>query len=209
MRCTKCWCEAARRGVQVDLTIDGYGSPDLSPQFISSLTDAGVRVHVFDPRPEAVGLSHEPVSPHAPQDRRRRRRVGVRRRHQLFGRPPGRLRAAGQAGPCGRDRRARWSPRSSSFARDSLASAAQPHRRWFRRHAACAAAAGAAPPPAARTRCSSRATTPNTATTSSATTASRSARRASACGSRSRISFPATGCCTNCARRRGAASTCG
>ena len=34
---------AARRGVQVDLTIDGWGSPDLSPQFVTSLVEAGVR----------------------------------------------------------------------------------------------------------------------------------------------------------------------
>lgn len=47
--------QAACRGVQVDLTIDGYGSPDLSPEFISSLTAAGVRVHVFDPRPKLWG----------------------------------------------------------------------------------------------------------------------------------------------------------
>jgi cardiolipin synthase len=40
---------AARRGVQVDLTIDGYGSPDLSAAFLGSLCEAGVRVHVFDP----------------------------------------------------------------------------------------------------------------------------------------------------------------
>ncbi|WP_395686669.1 cardiolipin synthase ClsB [Caenimonas koreensis] len=40
---------AARRGAQVDLTIDGFGSPDLSPQFISSLQEAGVRIHVFEP----------------------------------------------------------------------------------------------------------------------------------------------------------------
>jgi cardiolipin synthase A/B len=46
---------AAQRGVQIDLTIDGYGSPDLSSQFISSLTHAGVRVHVFDPRPKLWG----------------------------------------------------------------------------------------------------------------------------------------------------------
>ena len=46
---------AARRGAQVDLTIDGYGSPDLSPQFVSTLTDAGVRIHVFDPRPKIWG----------------------------------------------------------------------------------------------------------------------------------------------------------
>jgi len=42
---------AARRGVQIDMTIDGFGSPDLSPGFIGALTEAGVRVHVFDPAP--------------------------------------------------------------------------------------------------------------------------------------------------------------
>ncbi|MCZ8257926.1 MAG: cardiolipin synthase ClsB [Polaromonas sp.] len=46
---------AARRGVQVDLTIDGYGSPDLSPEFITTLTRAGVRIHVFDPGPKLWG----------------------------------------------------------------------------------------------------------------------------------------------------------
>ena len=40
---------AARRGAQVDLTIDGWGSPDLSARFLGALHDAGVRVHVFDP----------------------------------------------------------------------------------------------------------------------------------------------------------------
>jgi cardiolipin synthase len=46
---------AARRGVQIDVTVDGYGSPDLSPAFISALTQAGVRVHVFDPSPRLWG----------------------------------------------------------------------------------------------------------------------------------------------------------
>jgi len=46
---------AALRGVQVDLTIDGFGSPDLSPGFISALTQAGVRLHVFDPAPRLWG----------------------------------------------------------------------------------------------------------------------------------------------------------
>ncbi|MDB5931043.1 MAG: phospholipase D/Transphosphatidylase, partial [Polaromonas sp.] len=41
--------KAAGNGARVDITIDGFGSPDLSPEFISSLTRAGVRVHVFDP----------------------------------------------------------------------------------------------------------------------------------------------------------------
>ncbi|MES2977751.1 MAG: cardiolipin synthase ClsB [Pseudomonadota bacterium] len=46
---------AAGRGAKVDITIDGYGSPDLSASFISSLTQAGVRVHVFDPAPKLWG----------------------------------------------------------------------------------------------------------------------------------------------------------
>lgn len=46
---------AARRGAQVDLTIDGWGSPDLSARFLGSLAEAGVRVHVFDPGPRPFG----------------------------------------------------------------------------------------------------------------------------------------------------------
>lgn len=47
--------QAAGRGVQIDITVDGFGSPDLSPGFLSALTQAGVRVHVFDPRPRLWG----------------------------------------------------------------------------------------------------------------------------------------------------------
>jgi len=43
---------AARRGVRVDMTVDGFGSPELSMAFVSGLTDAGVRLHVFDPPPK-------------------------------------------------------------------------------------------------------------------------------------------------------------
>ena len=46
---------AARRGVQIDVTVDGFGSPDLSPEFIGALCEAGVRLHVFDPRPRLLG----------------------------------------------------------------------------------------------------------------------------------------------------------
>jgi cardiolipin synthase len=46
---------AARRGVQVDVTIDGFGSPDLSNHFIDTLKDAGVRMHVFDPGKRVFG----------------------------------------------------------------------------------------------------------------------------------------------------------
>ncbi len=48
-------CAAARRGVQVDLTVDGWGSPDLSEPFVGALTAAGVRLHVFDPGPRPFG----------------------------------------------------------------------------------------------------------------------------------------------------------
>src|SRR3954469_1459126 len=46
---------AARRGVQVDVTVDGFGSPALSADFVGSLVDAGVRIHVFDPGPRLLG----------------------------------------------------------------------------------------------------------------------------------------------------------
>jgi len=47
---------AAKRGVQIDVTVDGYGSPDLTADFIGALTAAGVRFHMFDPRPRMLGL---------------------------------------------------------------------------------------------------------------------------------------------------------
>ncbi|MEO7392229.1 MAG: cardiolipin synthase ClsB [Ramlibacter sp.] len=47
--------EAASRGVQVDLTVDGFGSSDLSDAFVSKLTRAGVRIHVFDPGKRIFG----------------------------------------------------------------------------------------------------------------------------------------------------------
>ena len=47
---------AARRGVRVELTVDGYGSHDLPAPFVDALTAAGVRVHVFDPRRRLFGF---------------------------------------------------------------------------------------------------------------------------------------------------------
>jgi cardiolipin synthase len=46
---------AARRGVEVDLTVDGWGTPGLSEAFVRSLVEAGVRLHVFDPGPRPFG----------------------------------------------------------------------------------------------------------------------------------------------------------
>jgi len=47
---------AAKRGVQIDVLIDGFGSPDLSPEFVNALTGAGVRLRVFDPRRPLLGI---------------------------------------------------------------------------------------------------------------------------------------------------------
>ncbi|MCC8363475.1 cardiolipin synthase ClsB [Lysobacter sp. A6] len=48
--------QAANRGVRVELTVDGYGSPTFSPEFLSELVGAGVRVHVFDPHRGVLGV---------------------------------------------------------------------------------------------------------------------------------------------------------
>lgn len=42
---------AAQRGVRIDITVDGFGSPSLSADFVKTLTDAGVRLHVFEAPP--------------------------------------------------------------------------------------------------------------------------------------------------------------
>lgn len=48
--------DAAARGVQVDVTVDGYGTADLPEEYIESLVNAGVRLHVFDPQPRRLGF---------------------------------------------------------------------------------------------------------------------------------------------------------
>ena len=48
--------QAANRGVRVELTVDGYGSPAFTPEFVSELVAAGVRFHVFDPHPGWLGV---------------------------------------------------------------------------------------------------------------------------------------------------------
>ena len=46
---------AAQRGVKIDLLVDGFGSPDLSREFIAQLSAVGVRVRVFDPGQPVLG----------------------------------------------------------------------------------------------------------------------------------------------------------
>lgn len=48
--------DAGRRGVSIDVTVDGYGSADLEPSFIEAMTSVGIRVHVFDPQPRRLGM---------------------------------------------------------------------------------------------------------------------------------------------------------
>jgi cardiolipin synthase A/B len=52
----ECLLRAARRGVRVDLLVDGFGSSELSPRFIESLAAAGVRLRTFDPGSRWFGL---------------------------------------------------------------------------------------------------------------------------------------------------------
>lgn len=48
--------EIAQRGVRVDITVDGYGSADLTAEFIDAMTAAGAGFHIFDLRPRRFGL---------------------------------------------------------------------------------------------------------------------------------------------------------
>ena len=47
---------ASERGVEVDVMVDGYGSPDLPRDFVDALINAGVRLRVFDPCPQILGM---------------------------------------------------------------------------------------------------------------------------------------------------------
>ena len=47
---------AARRGVRVEMTVDGFGSAQLTPAFICALTAVGVRVRMFDPGSRLAGM---------------------------------------------------------------------------------------------------------------------------------------------------------
>ncbi|MEX9252119.1 cardiolipin synthase ClsB [Pseudenterobacter timonensis] len=47
---------AAQRGVKIEVLLDGYGSPDLSDDFVNQLTSAGVIFRYYDPRPRLMGM---------------------------------------------------------------------------------------------------------------------------------------------------------
>ena len=48
--------EAASRGVRVIITVDDYGTSDLSTAFVSKMIEAGVQIQLFDPRPKLMGM---------------------------------------------------------------------------------------------------------------------------------------------------------
>lgn len=48
--------DAAQRGVRVEVVADGYGAGELPRDFVSSMVDAGVHFHAFDPKPMLVGM---------------------------------------------------------------------------------------------------------------------------------------------------------
>jgi cardiolipin synthase len=47
---------AARRGVDVNVTVDGFGTPGFSEEFLRDLSRAGVKVLSFDPQPTFLHL---------------------------------------------------------------------------------------------------------------------------------------------------------
>lgn len=47
---------AAKNGARVEVTVDDYGTTDLSEKFVKELTEAGVKLHVFDPTPRLLGV---------------------------------------------------------------------------------------------------------------------------------------------------------
>ena len=48
--------DAAKRGVSVDAMVDGYGTADLTSEFIIAMANAGVKIRAFDPRPKFMGM---------------------------------------------------------------------------------------------------------------------------------------------------------
>ncbi len=50
---------AARRGVQVSMCVDGFGSHELTEGFIGALAEAGVTLTMFDPQPKLFGWRYK------------------------------------------------------------------------------------------------------------------------------------------------------
>lgn len=48
--------EAAERGVRITVSLDGFGCGELTNTFLASLSEAGVRLQMFDPAPRHLGI---------------------------------------------------------------------------------------------------------------------------------------------------------
>ncbi|WP_237885350.1 cardiolipin synthase ClsB [Pseudomonas sp. PGPR40] len=48
--------EAAQRGVRITVNLDGFGCGELSTEFLAALSNAGVRLQIFDPAPRHLGI---------------------------------------------------------------------------------------------------------------------------------------------------------
>ena len=48
--------DAAKRGVRVTASLDGFGCGELSTAFLAALSEAGVRIQIFDPAPKHFGI---------------------------------------------------------------------------------------------------------------------------------------------------------
>ncbi|MBC3269708.1 MULTISPECIES: cardiolipin synthase ClsB [Pseudomonas] len=48
--------EAAQRGVRTTVSLDGFGCGELSPGYLTALSDAGVHLQIFDPAPKHLGI---------------------------------------------------------------------------------------------------------------------------------------------------------
>jgi cardiolipin synthase len=48
--------DAAKRGVRVVITVDDYGTSDLSSAFVAQMLQVGVQIQLFDPRPKFLGM---------------------------------------------------------------------------------------------------------------------------------------------------------
>lgn len=48
--------QAANNGARVVVTVDDYGTSDLSSNFVRAMIDAGIQIQLFDPRPRLMGM---------------------------------------------------------------------------------------------------------------------------------------------------------
>ncbi len=48
--------QAVANGARVAVTVDGYGTANLNNSYIAELTEAGIHMQVFDPRPRLLGM---------------------------------------------------------------------------------------------------------------------------------------------------------